>query len=159
MILKEDLRKIIIMEKLSDEMLEKVIPTINILKLREREIIFAEGNEAKNFYMLRSGKVLLEKPISDKINVSLGAIKPGFSFGWSSIFGEPYSFMAICAETSEILMINADKILSLMQEDHSMGFLLMQSLTRMMKNRIDRVEEQFLKAIKEHPDFESLLDE
>jgi CRP/FNR family cyclic AMP-dependent transcriptional regulator len=159
MIPKEELRKIIIMEKLSDEMFDKIIPTINVLKLTEQEMIFDEGGDAKYFYMLQSGKVLLEKRISDKITVSLGAIKPGFSFGWSSMFGEPYSFMAICAETSEILMINAEKILSLMQEDHSMGFLLMQSLTRMMKNRMDRVEEQFLKAIKEHPDFESLLDE
>ena len=154
----DDLRKIIILEKLSDEMFEKVIPTVNVLKLTEQETVFNEGSDAKYLYMLRTGKVLLEKRISDKITVSLGAIKPGFSFGWSSIFGEPYSFMAICAETSEILMINANKILSLMQEDHSLGFSLMQSLTRMMKNRMDRIQEQFLKAIKEHPDFESLLD-
>ncbi len=159
MIPKEDLRKIIIMEHLSDDMFDKIIPTINILKLTEQEIVFDEGSDAKYFYMLQSGKVLLEKRISEKITVSLGAIKPGFSFGWSSIFGEPYSFRANCAETSEILMINADKILGLMQEDHSMGFMIMQSLTRMMKNRMDRVGEQFLKAIKEHPDFESLLDE
>ena len=147
------------MEQLSDEMLEKIISRINIFKLTEQEIIFDEGNEAKNFYMLRSGKVLLEKRISDKITVSLGAIKPGFSFGWSSIFREPYTFMAVCAETCEILMINAETLLNLMKEDHSMGFALMRSLTRMMKNRMDRIQEQFLKAIKEHPDFESLLEE
>ncbi len=153
----EDLQKIIILEKLSDEMLEKLIQKVNILKLREQETIFEEGNEAKNFYMLQRGKILLEKRISDKITVSLGAIKPGFSFGWSSIFKEPYSFTATCAETSDILMINSETIVNILNEDHTMGFLVMQSLTRMMKNRMDRVEEQFLRAIKEHPDFETLL--
>ncbi len=155
----EDLRKIVILEKLSDEMLEKIIPTINILKLREQEIIFNEGGEAKYFYMLQRGKVLLGKKISDKITVSLGAIKPGFSFGWSSIFSEPYSFLASCAETSEILMIKAEAILKLMKEDHSMGFQVMRSLTRMMKNRMDRIEKQFLRAVKEHPDFTNLIED
>lgn len=154
----EDLRQIIILEKLSDQMLEKIIPNISILKLREQETVFDEGGNASHFYMLQRGKVLLEKKISDKITVSLGAIKPGFSFGWSSIFGEPYSFKASCAEISEILMIKADNILQLLKNDHSMGFLVMQSLTRVMKNRMDRVEKQFLRAIREHPDFESLVE-
>lgn len=159
MIPKEELRKIVILEKLSDEMLEKIISGINVLKLRERETIFDEGDEAKYFYMLQRGKILLEKKISENITVSLGAIKPGFSFGWSSMFGEPYSFKALCAETSEILMINSDRIMKFMQDDHSMGFYVMGSLTRMMKNRMDRIQDQFLRAIREHPDFEPLIDE
>ncbi len=154
----EDLRKIIILEKLSDQMLEKILPTINVLKLRQQEIIFDEGDEARYFYMLQWGKVLLEKRISQQITVSLGAIKPGFSFGWSSIFFEPYSFKAICAETSEILMINAEGFLNLMKEDHSMGFHMMRSLTRVMKNRMERIQDQFLRAIREHPDFSVVLD-
>ncbi len=154
----EELRKIIILEKLSDEMLEKIVPTINFLKLREQEIIFDEGDGARYFYMLQRGKVLLEKRISNHITVSLGAIKPGFSFGWSSIFSEPYSFKALCAETSEILMINGDSILKLMKEDHSMGFHMMRSLTRVMKNRMERIQDQFLRAIREHPDFSAVLD-
>ena len=53
MIPKEDLRKIIILEKLTDEMLEKVIPAVNVLKLREQEVIFDEGDEGRYFYMLQ----------------------------------------------------------------------------------------------------------
>ena len=159
MIAFDDLRKILLLENVSDAMLGKMVPLLEMHVFGERDIIFQQGDDAEMFYLLKEGKVLLEVDASDTISVSMGAMKAGFSFGWSSIFGEPYSFMAICAETSEILMINAEKILGLMQENHSMGFMVMQSLTRMMKNRMDRVEEQFLKAIKEHPDFESLLDE
>lgn len=158
MIPKEDLRQIICMEKLSDPMLDKIIPEMNLLKLREKEIVFDEGNEALKFYMLLRGKILLEKKISPEISVSLGAIKPGHAFGWSSIFGEPYSFMALCAEDSEIFMVNADTLVKLMDEDQSLGYVVMDSLTRVMKNRLDRVSEQFLKAIREHPDIASILD-
>jgi CRP-like cAMP-binding protein len=154
----QELRKIVILQKLSDEMLEKIVPLVSILKLREEETVFEEGGEPKNFYMLTSGKILLEQKISDNISVSLGAIKPGYSFGWSSIFGQPYSFKALCAETSEILMINAESLLQILQQDHSMGFSVMTSLTILLKNRMDRVESRFLRLIKEHDDFKSLID-
>ena len=75
-------------------MLDKLVAEVSVLKLREKEVIFDEGLEALKFYMLLNGKILLEKRISEKITVSLGAIKPGYAFGWSAIFNEPYSFMA-----------------------------------------------------------------
>ncbi|MBU2646958.1 Crp/Fnr family transcriptional regulator [bacterium] len=157
MIPKEELRKIIILEHLTDEMLEKIAPAIQLLQIKEQEMVFEEGSEARQFYMLKSGKILLEKRISSQVTVSLGAIKPGFSFGWSAMFGEPYSFLAISSEESEIFTIAADSILTFLDNDHSMGFQIMRSLTRMLKNRMNRIEEQFLRAIREHPDIESLL--
>jgi CRP/FNR family transcriptional regulator, cyclic AMP receptor protein len=157
MIPKEDLQKIIIMETLTDDMLEKIAPAIQLVQVGDQETIFEEGEKADRFYMLKSGKILLEKQISSNVTVSLGAIKPGYSFGWSAIFGEPYSFLAVSAEESEIFTIESDTIVSVLESDHSMGFLVMGSLTRMMKNRMTRIEEQFLRAIREHPDIESLL--
>ncbi len=157
MIPKEDLQKIIIMETLTDDMLEKIAPAIQLIQVGDQETIFEEGEKADRFYMLKSGKILLEKQISSNVTVSLGAIKPGYSFGWSAIFGEPYSFLAVSAEESEIFTIESDTIVSVLESDHSMGFLVMGSLTRMMKNRMTRIEEQFLRAIREHPDIESLL--
>ncbi len=157
MIRKEDLQKIVIMETLTDIMLEKIAPAIQLVQVGDQETIFEEGEKADRFYMLKSGKILLEKQISSNVTVSLGAIKPGYSFGWSAIFGEPYSFLAVSAEESEIFTIKSDTIISVLESDHSMGFLVMRSLTRMMKNRMTRIEEQFMRAIREHPDIESLL--
>ena len=157
MISKEDLQKIVILESLSDSMLGKLAPAIELINAREQETVFEEGTAADRFYMLKSGKILLEKQISDKVTVSLGAIKPGYSFGWSAIFGEPYSFLAVSAEESEIFTIEAKTIVSLLENDHTMGYKVMGSLTRMMRNRMSRIEEQFLRSVREHPDIESLL--
>lgn len=157
MIPREDLRKIVILQKLSDEMLDKIIPFINVLQLTKQETIFEEGVDGSRFYMLLSGKVLLEQKISDTISVSLGSIKPGYAFGWSAVFNQPYGFKALCAEPSEIFMMNADTLMKLMSEDHSMGFNIMTSLTILIKNRMDRVESRFMRLLKEHPDFDSLI--
>ncbi len=158
MIQKADLHKIIILEQLSDNMLEKLLAHIQLIEFKEQDKIFDEGTTADNFYMLKSGKILLEKKISSGVSVSLGAIKPGYSFGWSAISSQnPFSMVATCAEDSNVLTIKGDTILDILQNDHSMGFLVMQSLNRMLKNRLDRIEEQFLRAIREHPDFVDLL--
>jgi len=158
MIEKADLRKIVILARLSDSMLEKLIPHLELLQFKDQQKIFDEGTTAKYFYMLKSGKVLLEKRISSGVSVSMGAIKPGYSFGWSAISSQnPFSMIATSAEDSGVFSIKGESILEILQNDHSMGFLIMQSLNRILKNRLDRIEEQFLRSIREHPDFVDLL--
>lgn len=157
MIPKSDLQRIIILESLTDTMLDRIAPEIQLIRIPGQKTVFEEGQQADRFYMLKNGKIVLEKQISSHVTVSLGAIKAGYSFGWSAIFGEPYSFLAITAEESEIFTIEANVIMAMMESDPLMGYRVMGSLTRMMKNRMDRIEEQFLRAIREHPDMESLL--
>ncbi|MCF8029107.1 MAG: cyclic nucleotide-binding domain-containing protein, partial [Desulfobacteraceae bacterium] len=86
---KESLRSIQILEDLTDEMLDKLLPFIETHHFEERDTIFREGDRTGKFYMLKKGKVLLEKRISGKITISIASIKPGFSFGWSAMLDEP----------------------------------------------------------------------
>jgi CRP/FNR family cyclic AMP-dependent transcriptional regulator len=71
-------------------MLDKVIPHLDILQFEEEDIIFQEGDPAERMFFLKRGKILLEKRISDKISFAIGAVKPGFSFGWSAVMGEAW---------------------------------------------------------------------
>lgn len=158
MVPKKELQRIIILEHLTEPMLTKLQPFITRESYDEKQVIFNEGSDAETFYMLYTGKVLLEKRISNQVTVSLGAIKPGYSFGWSAILSkEPFSMVAVSAEPSDVFTVPGKTILQLLANDHSMGFIIMQSINRMIKNRLDRMEEQFLRAIREHPDFLPLL--
>ena len=81
----DNLRDVIILDRLTDQMLEKFQPHIDVLHYDEEDIIFREGDPADRFYFLKYGKILLEKKISEKISFAIGAIKPGYSFGWSAM--------------------------------------------------------------------------
>ncbi len=154
----EDLKRIVILDYLKDESLKKLLPTVDFLRFEERDAVFREGDIAHRFYMLRRGKVLLEKRISDKITVSVGTIKPGFSFGWSAMLdGGPYTTDAICAEPCEVFSIRREKILPLMDSDVEIGYVISQRLLRVIKKRLDLRTEQFLRAISQHPDMQSLF--
>ncbi len=108
--------------------------------------------------MLKAGKILLEVDMSETISVSLGVVKAGFCFGWSALFpGSRYTSTAICSEPCEVMSIPGEGFLSLMEKDHSMGYRVMEMIASILKSRLERRTEQFLKAIQNHPDLQALF--
>ena len=61
MISREDLKQIHMLRHLTDEMLDKLIPIIDLLHFDKRELIFRQGEKSQRFYMLKEGKVILEE--------------------------------------------------------------------------------------------------
>lgn len=149
----EELKKIYLLGRLTDPMLEKVRPILEIQRFEDRQVIFREGDTAKDFYMLLSGKVLLEVQASEAMMIALGSIKPGYSFGWSALLpGSSYTAYAISAESSEVIVTPGKEFLRLLNEDHTMGYLVMEGVVRILKRRLERRTDQFLKTLRQHPD-------
>jgi len=154
----KELRKVHLLETLDDAMLGKMTPHLHMRLFGAGDIIFNQGDEARFFYMLKDGKILLEVDISDVISVSMGAIKAGFCFGWSALLpGSQYTSTAVCVEPCEVMSIAGEDFLTLMEKDHSMGYRVMQIVASILKSRLERRTEQFLKAIENHPDLQQLF--
>ena len=158
MIARNDLKKIVMLGDLTDEMLDKLIPITELLHFDKREVIFRQGEKSRRFYMLKEGKVILEQSITDKIAVSLSAIKPGSSFGWSAMLDEEeYTIDAVCAEPCKVFSLRDEQIKALFEEDHSLGFIMSQRLLHIIKRRYDIRTEQFIKTLRHHPEISSLF--
>jgi CRP/FNR family cyclic AMP-dependent transcriptional regulator len=159
MVIKKDLKAIVILGFLSDSMIDKLLPITELLKYDESEVVFREGEKAETFYLVRRGKILLEQRISEKITISMGAVKPGYAFGWSAMLGgTTYTSDAVCAEKSEVFSINGIALTRLLDKDHSMGYKMTQRVLRIIKKRLEIRTEQFLRAIKDHPDIQHLVE-
>lgn len=159
MVNKESLASIGILENLSNEMLDLLIPHIERRHYDSQEVIFREGDRSEYFYMLKSGKVLLEKRISEKITVSIASIKPGLSFGWSALLSDPLRLEAVCSEPSTIYTLDAAACLQLMEDNPHMGYLIFRNLIRIVQRRLDLRTEQFVRVISRHPHIQPLLEE
>jgi CRP-like cAMP-binding protein len=158
MVTTEDLKKIVIMTHLKNDMLNRVISITDVLTFEDQEIVFRQGDIADRFYMVKRGKVILEQRIAEKITVSVGSIKPGFAFGWSTMIEEGYyTTDAVCAEPCEIFSMRGDKIRALCEKDPYMGYLLSRRLLVILKKRYDHRTEQFIKVIKHAPDMKDLF--
>lgn len=157
----EDIKDIVILRYLTDEMREELLPLFTLHQFAESEIVFRGGQTAEMLCMLKKGKILLEKRISDKVTISMGGMPEGFSFGWSSILGEDqaYSLDAVCAEPCEVIMIQGEILRKMFDKNPQMGYQFYQRLIRVVKKRLDHRTEQFLSVIRKHPDIELMFDE
>ncbi len=158
MVPKEDLKKVVLLGYLTDTMLDKVAPIVDLLTFDEGEFVFKQGVFPDRFYMLKRGKILLELRISDKVTVTVGAIEQGFAFGWSAMLDEgAYTTNAVCAEPCEVFSLGREKLLSLLENDHTIGYRMSQRLLRVLKKRLDIRTEQFVRLLKAHPDMKTLF--
>lgn len=157
MIRKSDLKKNEFMHSLTDEMLEKLMPITAVLEVNSGEMIFNEGDPAEDFYMVKSGKVLLEQKLSDEIMVTVSSIDPGEAFGLSVLLNrDERSMSAICNESATIFVINRNSLLNLMEENHSLGYLIMKQTATVLNRRWVLRTDQFLRALRNHPDIHDL---
>jgi CRP/FNR family transcriptional regulator, cyclic AMP receptor protein len=144
---------------LSDEMLDKLAGAVDVLSFEEREYIFRQGNMADRFYWLKRGKVLFEQRISPTVTVTVGSVKPGYSFGWSAMLeGKYYTADSVCAEFCEVYSVRGQRLKSMLGSDPAMGYAFSQRLVRVLKSRLDHRTEQFMRVIRNHPELRSLFD-
>jgi CRP-like cAMP-binding protein len=154
----EDLKRIVLFQNLTDQMLEKLLPFVQAESFGERGIIYEAGDAATHFYSLSRGKVLLEAELAPTLIISLGAIKPGYSFGWAAFKpSASHTTYAVSTEQSEIFVISRDKYLEVLDRNETMGYLVMRNATRILENRLERRTGQFLKVISKHPEIGRLL--
>src|SRR6056297_2315874 len=151
---RDSLRSMLILENLTDEMLDLLIPCIDVRQYEAREVVFREGDRSDYFYMIKSGKVWLEKRISAKITISIASIKPGLSFGWSALLNDPLRLDAVCAEASTLYTLDARESMQLMEDNPKMGYLIYRNLIRIVQRRLDLRTEQFVRMISRHPDIQ-----
>ena len=156
----DDLKDIVMCKSLRPRMLEKLAEITDLIDFNEGDLIFKQKDVADYFYMLKRGKVLLEVYVADFITVVTGAIKPTYSFGWSALTDQPrYMSYAVCAEDCEIFRVPGEDYIKLMDEDFEMGYLVMKSVARITRRRLDLRTAEFVKVIIKHPEILGLIEE
>lgn len=154
----EDLKRVVLFGGLTDQMLEELAPMVQMEPIEERQVIYEPGSKADHFYSLKRGKVLLEAEIAPTLIISLSAIKPGYSFGWSALLPPAtHTSYAASAEPSEILVIPGAKLLAAFEQDHAMGYTVMRKIVQVLENRLEHRTAQFLRVISKHPEIGALL--
>ena len=154
----DDLKKILLVQNLPDETLEEIVPHMQKREFRDGDIVFDQGQTAHNFYMLARGKVLLEIRITEGVSIHLGSVKAGYSFGWSALLGDAYTSYALCSEPCEILWVPGTSLVELFDKEPAIGLVVMTKVCGIIKRRLERRTNQFLKMIRMHPDMAKLLD-
>lgn len=153
-----DMEKMHFFKGLKQSHLEKINPLFESKWVQAKEIIFKAGDPAKDVYLLRQGKILLQTVVSPILTISFTSINPGNGFGWSGLLNYSVrTFQAVSDGRSEILQASVEKLLNLFEQNHVIGYYVMRNLAILQKGRSDNRTIQLTRLLAKHPDLEKAM--
>jgi CRP/FNR family cyclic AMP-dependent transcriptional regulator len=114
-------------------------------RFRNRQTILREGEFANRFYLIETGRVVLESAPPTGEPVVLEAIGPGDLIGWSWMF-PPYAwqFSARAVEPTTAIFFYGTILREYCEKDHSLGYELFKRVTPIILRRLQAARKQML---------------
>ena len=137
------LRECPIFESLVDEDLEKLAAMCSPVEWGAGATIFAEGNLARDLYVVEKGKVALQMqlPVTQphlSKRITVDVVTKGEMVGWSAVV-EPYKYTltAVSLEPTRLMAIDGARLKALLKDDYRIGFEVMSRLIGVVASRLD----------------------
>ena len=123
-------------EELQPRHLEKLCRMAYDVPFAKNEIIFREGDECNVFYLLTSGKVILEVPFQN-CALDIETLGPGDELGWSSmLMSDRRHFQARAVEPVHTLAFEGAALNQACKEDPEFGHALLYRLLGVVARRL-----------------------
>lgn len=145
-------------ENLPDDKLKKLRDVADAIDLEDGDIVYNAGEEGDIFYIVLSGEAVLEHALSKDAQVIFSSVQPGYCFGWTALAQrQPRRATARCRGASRFVRINGDELQRLMEEDHTLGYLLYHAFMESVLNQLFTRTDQFMSMLSHHPDLKNAL--
>ena len=107
--------------------------------------LFREGGVADQFYLIRHGLVALQVFIPGQGRITIETIEAGEVLGWSWLFPpHRWHFDAQALELTRAIAFDGACLRAKCDEDHDLGYILMQRFARVMTQRLQATRLQLL---------------
>jgi CRP-like cAMP-binding protein len=99
------LRQVSLFKEMDDQTLTALWPRMGERRLRRGEVLFRSGEPGEELFVIRSGNVVVSKPVTGRVEQVLRHLGPGEVFGEMCVFGDEQRRSAtIQAETDSVLL-------------------------------------------------------
>jgi CRP/FNR family transcriptional regulator, cyclic AMP receptor protein len=149
----EDLSKILrthaFLNELDEQHIKQIVGCASNVVFKENDYIFREGEEAKRFYLIRTGKVALEINGREKGRIRVLTLGPGQILGWSWIV-LPYRwhFDAQVIENVRAISLDGECLRKKFDEDPKLGYEMMKRFTQILEQRLNVTRIQLMDMYK-----------
>ena len=135
----EEIKDIVLLTHLNDEMLRKVAELATIVEVKAQAYVFKEGDYAENLYSVLEGKVALEVENAVNKTVRIKDIERYKTFGISSLVDTDekrcISHARAMTDTRLVCWKAAD-LDKLFHHDYDLGLIFMKRITTVLKDRL-----------------------
>ena len=137
-----DLREIGLFGGLSDDALEHFASTLKVLKRSADELIFREGDQAREFYVLLRGEVEVFKALKGGAEARVATLSTGHWFGEMSVLDvQPRSASVRALSACRLLVVTARDLDALYRRDLKTYTLFLLNVARELARRLRLVDE------------------
>jgi len=123
---------------------ERLAALARDVRFEREQVIFREGDDCSEFYLVVNGLVSLEI-VAPGHTFRVQTLFAGDELGWSALLmGSGKQFQARALERVEVLAFEAADLLAACHEDPAFGFALMQRLLAVVAERLQATRVQLL---------------
>lgn len=107
------------------------------VRFERDRIVFREGDDTHDFYLIARGRIALEMQEPDDHVLRVQTLGAGDEFGWSSVLmGRGKYFMARALEPTEALAFDGAQLLDACRADPAFGFAFMYRMLGVVSERL-----------------------
>ena len=116
-----------------------------VVQFKKGQVIFREGESANRFYLIETGKVILESSGALGDPVVIDTIGAGDLLGWSWMF-PPYvwHFTARATEPTAAIFFYGTILREYCEHDHSLGYELFKRMGAVMMKRMQAARDKIV---------------
>jgi len=142
------LRRCPLFAGLREEDLRRIRAIASLKQVGKREILFSEGEEARGFYVILSGKVKLYKVSPDGKEQILHVVSAPDAFAEAALFLEgSYPAFAEALSDSQLLFFPKRDFIQLIEKNPQLSINMIVSLSQFLKRFASLIEELSLKEV------------
>jgi CRP-like cAMP-binding protein len=138
----EELRRHHLFAGLNDMQIGRLLQTTHVMHLDEGQLLFACMQEARHFYLVRSGSVRLYLSAPDGSEKVLHLVNPGETFAEAITFmdGQRYPVNASALSKSEIIAISNVTFREILRDSTDTCFRLMADMSTWLKKQLNEID-------------------
>ena len=132
-----------LLDELEPHHLDELLKNAEEVEFTPGQVIFREGDPANRFYLIQSGKVVVEAPMRSGAPIQIEALVGGDVLGWSWLFpGFAWRFQARALEATRAIACDGGHLLVHSEEDHDFGYELMKRVAQVLIRRLQATRKQ-----------------
>jgi CRP-like cAMP-binding protein len=129
---------------LPTRLIEELAPLAREVRFEPGHIVFREGEDCHDFYLVIAGRVALEIASGDT-TLRVQTVTGGDEFGWSAVLmGRGKHFQARALDQVETIAFDGIEVMKLCREDTALGFEFMHRLLNVVSERLHATRLQLL---------------
>jgi CRP/FNR family transcriptional regulator, cyclic AMP receptor protein len=117
--------------ELTQEQFQKLVKIAHFCELKPGDVLFTEGDQMDNLYLLLDGQVNIETFVPSKGNLRVYQAEPLDIIGWDSLTPvvRQRTAGARAQVYSQLISFDREALRELCEQDHDLGFVIMRRLS------------------------------